>query len=234
MDVRTIWEDVLSDIDKQVIVKGGYGKRRGYGKHPIMMIIDPQWNYMGANKPIQEQWDEWPSGVGKAAWDGVGPIKKIVDKMHEKGYPVIITRNVQKKTLKFDSFSNKTNRDQTKYIDGNPATEIIPELAPAPQDIVIDKAYASVFYGTPIQSYLVKLGVDTIIMTGGSTSGCVRASTIDAIERSYNVAMVADCVFDRISISHKAGLLDCWMKYCDVVDSEDVLAYLDSLPANEN
>ncbi len=82
------------------------------------------------------------------------------------------------------------------------------------------------FYGTPVLSWLVKLGIDTLILVGGSTSGCVRASAVDAVSRNFHVAVVEDCVYDRISISHAAGLLDMWMKYCDVVPSSEIEAYL--------
>ncbi len=93
-------------------------------------------------------------------------------------------------------------------------------------DLVVDKSYASAFYGTPMVSYLNGLGVDSILMTGGVTSGCVRATIIDAISRNYNVAVIEDCVFDRIEISHKVSLLDMWMKYCDVISLKEALEYL--------
>ncbi len=75
-------------------------------------------------------------------------------------------------------------------------------------------------------TYLNGLGVDTILMTGGTTSGCLRATTVDAISRNYNVAVVEDCVFDRMEISHKVSLFEMWMKYCDVISLEEALEYL--------
>ena len=81
----------------------------------------------------------------------------------------------------------------------------------------------------PLLSWLVKLRIDSLILVGGSTSGCVRASAVDAVTRNFNVAVVEDCVYDRISISHAAGLLDMWMKYCDVMNSEEAAAYIRAL-----
>lgn len=224
-----IWDDVLTDVDRIVIEKGGYGKSRGLGKKPLLLIVDPQYNYIGADKPIEEQLDEWPSGAGEAGWAGVRKIQQLKAAAKAAGVPVFYSRNVQKQTLAFDGFGMKTNRDQTKYMDGRPEAQIVKELEPDEDDLVIDKAYASVFYGTPLQSYLVKLGIDTLIIVGGSTSGCCRATAVDAVTRNYHVAMVEDCLFDRISISHKAALLDMWMKYCDVVNLEQTLAYLKGL-----
>jgi maleamate amidohydrolase len=223
------WSDALTQDDIAVIEKGGYGKQRGFGKKPLLMIIDPQYNYFGANKPIVDQLAEWPSGGGEGAWKAVGVIKDLKDKFAEKGLPVLYTRNVQKKTLQFDSFGLKAQRDNSKYLDDSPAAQIIEELAPADNDIVVDKSYASAFFGTPLISYLIKLGVDSLIIVGGSSSGCVRATAVDAVTRNFNVAVVTDATYDRISISHKAALLDLWMKYCDVVDSEDINLYLNKL-----
>lgn len=223
------WEDMLTSVDRLVIEKGGYGKSRGLGKKPLLLIIDVQYNYVGENLPLEQQLDKWPSGGGTNAWAAVANIQKVRQAAKEAGIPIFQSRNVQKKTLAFDSFSTKTSRDQSKYLDGRPETQIVQELAPGDDELVIDKAYASVFYGTPLQSYLVKLGIDTIIIVGGSSSGCVRATAVDAVTRNYNVAVVEDCVYDRISLSHKAALLDLWMKYCDVEASGDIIGYINSL-----
>lgn len=224
-----IWDDVLTDLDKLVIEKGGYGKSRGLGKNPLLMIIDVQYNYVGDDVPLEQSLEKWPSGGGNIAWTAIRNIIKVKKAAEEAGIPIFQSRNVQKKTLAFDGFSTKTNRDQTKYLDGRPETQIVEALAPGPNEMVIDKAYASVFYGTPFQSYLVKLGIDTIVIVGGSTSGCCRATAVDAVTRSYNVAMVEDSLYDRISVSHKAALLDCWMKYCDVVNTQEIIEYFNSL-----
>lgn len=228
-----VWEDALTEVDKIVIEKGGYGKSRGLGKKPLLVIIDAQHNYVGADQPIEDQLEEWPSGGGSLAWKGIRQIKKLKEVAKENGIPVLYTRNVQKKTSNFDSFAAKAKRDNTKYIDGNPAADIVVEIAPDENDLVVDKSYASAFFGTPLISYLVKMGVDTLIIVGGSTSGCVRATAVDAVTRNFNVAVVEDAVYDRIELSHKAGLLDLWMKYCDVVKTEDMMNYMKNSHTNE-
>lgn len=83
----------------------------------------------------------------------------------------------------------------------------------------------------PIQTYLVQLRVDTLILVGGSTSGCVRAAAVDGVTRGWNVAVVEECTYDRIQLSHKAALLDMWMKYCDVVKFDEVKSYLEKFVA---
>lgn len=228
-----IWESALTETDKIVINKGGYGQNRGLGENPILVIIDAQYNYIGKDAPIPEQLDEWPSGGGDIAWRGIRKIEQLKETAISNGIPVLYTRNVQKKTIQFDSFSTKANRDQTKYLDGNPATDIVESLKPTEKDIVVDKSYASAFFGTPLISYLVKLKVDTLVIVGGSTSGCVRATAVDAVTHNYNVAVIEDAVFDRIELSHKAALLDLWMKYCDVVATTEITTYFESISKNE-
>ena len=223
-----IWNDLLTPTDREVIRCGGYGKRRGLGTHPVFLIIDPQYNYAGADQPILDQIEEWPSAVGEAAWRATERIQSVMATSRRKKIPVIYTRHVQQ-NIAFDGFAAKTDRDQSQYLDGAKGTMIVDELEPESGDLVIDKSYASVFYGTPLLSYLIKLKADTLIVAGGTTSGCVRATCVDAVSRNFNVAVLQDCVYDRISASHKVALLDLWMKYCDVIESSEALDYFKTL-----
>ena len=224
-----IWDDVISERDRAVIEKGGWGKSRGLGNSPCLMIIDAQYNYVGEDKPILEQQDRWPTGCGAEAWAGIRGIKELIAVARSREIPIIYTRQIQKKTLAFDSFARKADRKGESFLEGHRGVEILDEIAPMEGDLVVDKGYSSAFYGTPMVSYLNGLGVDTILMTGGTTSGCLRATTVDAISRNYNVAVVEDCAFDRIKISHKVSLFEMWMKYCDVISLKEALEYLASL-----
>ncbi|MEB3101663.1 isochorismatase family protein [Ferviditalea candida] len=228
-----VWDDALTEADRLVIKKGGYGKKRGLGSKPLLVIIDVQYNYVGEDVPIEQQLDQWPSGGGSRAWDAIRSIQNLLETARTCGIPVMHTRNVQKKTLFFDNFSAKAERDNTKYLDGRPEAQIVKELQPLENELVLDKSYASAFFGTPLVSYLIKMGVDSLILAGGSTGGCVRATAVDAVMRNFNVAVVEDCVYDRIELSHKAALLDLWMKYCDVSASEEIIRYFQQLKSED-
>lgn len=227
MDVTDVWDDLLNATDRQVIANGGYGKRRGFGTNPMLVMIDCQYNYIGADEPIAEQQEEYPAGGGEGAWKAIRTIEGLLAIARDIEIPILYTRNVQKRTIRFDSFAGKTTWDHSKTLDDAPGSRIVEEIAPRPDDFVIDKSYASAFYGTPLVNYLVGLKVDTLIVTGVSTSGCVRATAVDGVTRGFNVAVVADATADRIEASHKIGLLDLWMKYADVVGSDEVAAYLE-------
>ena len=223
-----IWDDILTPTDQEVIRRGGYGKPRGLGERPALLIIDPQYNYAGADKPILEQIQEWPSGVGESAWRAIERLKPLIHAFREKKRPIIYTRQVQK-SMAFDGFAAKAVRSPSQYLDGSKGTSIVEAIAPQEGDVVIDKSYASAFYGTPLLSALIKLKVDTLIVAGGTTGGCVRATCVDAISRNFDVAVVEDCVYDRISASHKVALLDLWMKYCDLISSGAAVDYVTRL-----
>ena len=228
-----IWDDILTPTDREVICRGGYGKPRGLGDHPALVIIDPQYNYAGADKPILEQIADWPSGVGESAWRAVERLKPLIHAFRERKRAILYTRQVQK-SIAFDGFAAKAVRSSSQYLEGAKGTSIVDEIAPQEGDFVIDKSYASAFYGTPLLSVLIKLKVDTLIVTGGTTGGCVRATCVDAISRDFDVAVVEDCVYDRISVSHKVALLDLWMKYCDLITCARAIDYISHLPSWES
>ena len=228
-DVTAVWSDVLTDRDRRVIANAGYGRARGLGESPLLVVIDCQYNYIGADEPIDQQQDRWPAGGGEEAWAAIRTIAKLIDAARGADVPVLYTRNVQKRTVRFDSFGGKSTWDKKTTLDGSEGTRIVDEIAPLEDDLVLDKSYASAFYGTPLLTYLVGLSADTLVITGVSTSGCVRASAVDAVTRGYKVAVVADAVADRIGASHRVALLDLWMKYTDVIDSVEAGDYLRSI-----
>ena len=103
-------------------------------------------------------------------------------------------------------------------------------LAPAPQDIVVLKQKPSGFFGTNMSSYLTLLGCDSLLVTGTTTSGCVRATVLDAFSLNYRIALAEEGCFDRSQASHAINLCDMNAKYADVVKTSEILAYLENLP----
>ncbi|WP_220270037.1 isochorismatase family protein [Marinitenerispora sediminis] len=116
-------------------------------------------------------------------------------------------------------------------VQGHLGNEIVAEVGPEKGDILVEKRKPSAFFGTPLMSHLTMLRADSLILTGTTTSGCVRATAVDAVSYDLRVTIPHEAVFDRSVLSHKATLLDVHMKYADVTDTDDVLAHLDGLPA---
>lgn len=223
------WEDLLTPTDREVIRLSGFGKSRPLGERPALVIIDAQWNYTGEDEPILKTQERWPFGCGERAWRAAENIEQLLAQARAMKIPVLFTRQVQNRTLAFTSSLSKTDKHNRDELEGEKGVQIVDALAPRDDEIVVNKSYASVFYGTPILSYLIKLKVDTLIFVGGSTSGCVRSSLVDATMRNYDCVIVEDATFDRVEASHKVALLDIWMKYGNVEPTEKVLDYLRGL-----
>ena len=228
MGVEDIWSDLLIGDDAEVIKKGGFGSPRGLGQRPALLVVDPQPNYVGDRGPILDQLDKYPTGVGDRAWAAVEKAVPVIELFREKGLPVIFTRQIAK-YLQFDGFARKSSRDRSGYVDGHPNTELVKEVNVQDRDIVIEKTSASIFSGTPIIKYLNQLDVNTLLVCGGVTSGCVRGAVVDAASLNYKVGVLYECLFDRIELSHRVSLLDMWMKYADLLSVEDAKAYVEGL-----
>jgi nicotinamidase-related amidase len=229
-----IWDDAITERDRLVLQACGYGRVRGLGKRPALIVIDMSYNWVGDRRePVLESIKRIRHSCGKEAWDAVSVAQKLMIKARQKGIPVIYTTGFGAET-NYESKrrpwkNHRHEEDETKVF--SERMEIVKEIAPEPSDIVIHKLKPSGFFGTPLQSVLNDYGVDTLLVTGGSTSGCVRATVIDAFSFNYFVAVVEEGTFDRIQLSHKANLLDMNIKYADVMKAEQVAAYLDGLPS---
>jgi len=212
-----IWEDLLSERDKQVITKAGYDKAgasswdsRGTGTDPMVLVIDMQRLVVGENVPILEAIEEYRTAMGEVAWDAIDHVAPFLDHARDHDVPVAYTRVVP------SSYDDPHHED----------LDIVEPVAPEDSETVIDKSYASAFYGTDLLSRLVRGGHDSVIIVGNSTSGCVRATAIDAQQHGFDVLLPQECLFDRIEASHKVALLDLWMKYAEVLEREAVEEYV--------
>jgi nicotinamidase-related amidase len=109
--------------------------------------------------------------------------------------------------------------------------QFVPEVAPREQDILLPKKHPSAFFGTPLVSYLVDLGVDSLVVTGCTTSGCVRGSVVDGFAYNFRCTVPIECVYDRSATSHAVNLFDMAAKYADVKPVAEVMAELRALGA---
>ena len=116
-------------------------------------------------------------------------------------------------------------------VQGHKGNEVVAEVAPLPDDLFIEKRKPSAFFGTPLISHLTNMRADSLILAGTTTSGCIRATAVDALSHDLRVTIPEEAVFDRGELSHKMSLFDLHMKYVDVTDLADVLRYLDGLEA---
>jgi maleamate amidohydrolase len=219
------WEPLLTPRDREFLV-GRDVKQRGFGTRPALLVIDMQYTACGdRDEPILEMVKRWPGGCGHEAWEGIRNQQVLIPACREAGIPIIYTRYIPQ-LIQFDGFAKKRSGPLTPTDPTELRWQIMKEIEPQPDDIVLDKSYASVLFGTPLISWLIAMGIDTALIVGNSTGGCVRASAIDLTTHNFNVVVIEDCVFDRVELSHGAALLDMWMKYCDVLFMDEVLEYV--------
>jgi nicotinamidase-related amidase len=106
----------------------------------------------------------------------------------------------------------------------------VPEIAPRQRDVLLPKKHPSAFFGTPLASYLIDLQVDSLVVTGCTTSGCVRASVVDAFAYNFKCTVPIECVYDRSATSHAVNLFDMASKYAEVIPVSQVMQHIASLP----
>ncbi|CEP67997.1 Isochorismatase-like [Moorella glycerini] len=226
-----VWDDVVTPWDLEAIANSGWGKRRGYGQKPAVLVIDAQYKFIGSKKEINTPLNLYRKSIGLDTWQAVKKIKELLVAARAKQVPVFyFTVLIRESEKQFYWSPKKKHSIPTKeWLSDEEPDQIVQELAPQKGDIIIPKQFPSAFFGTPLINYLISLGVDTLLVTGFVTSGCVRSTVVDACTFGYNTIVVEECVADPIPISHKVSLLDMNLKYADVEKLDKVLQYIKSL-----
>jgi nicotinamidase-related amidase len=197
-----------------------FGGRVGFGRRPVILVVD---FFYGCTDPRYLG--------GGSVGDAVEQTAALLPTGRAAGVPVVYTVT-QYRPDGLDAGFFGVKVPLLKLLqEGSKAVEIDSRVAPGPGDHVIVKKMASAFYGTPLTGLLAALERDTVIVTGCTTSGCVRASVVDACSGGYRVIVPRQCVGDRAPEPHAASLFDMDAKYADVVEAVDVLRYLGSLRA---
>jgi maleamate amidohydrolase len=197
----------------------GFHGRGGLGNRPALLIVDMSVGFTDPESPLACDLD-----------DVVVSIEQLLRESRSAAFPVLYTKVV---------YDEAGKQAAAAFIDKVPAlltleagtrwVEIDPRIAPQAGEAVLTKLFASAFFGTALASLLVAAGCDSVIITGASTSGCVRATVADALQHGYRTLVPREAVGDRNPEAHEASLYDIDAKYGDVVSCEEALAYLEDL-----
>jgi len=219
------WKDVVSEETMEVY--RFFRHKPGIGPAPALVAIDLyEMVYLGGNVPLAEAIKAHPASCGEYAWAAIPPTQRVFAAARRAGLPIFYSTG---ETRPDAHPSNVIAAMGQGVAFTDPLFAIRPEFAPQPNDTVIRKARASAFYGTPLAAHLTSLGVRSVIMLGESTSGCLRASAVDAFSHGFQVTVVEECCFDRCLLTHKINLFDMHHKYVDVMHADKVVAHLDGL-----
>lgn len=222
------WTGIITQEEEQRYASAGFGGAGGFGKRPALLIIDVQYRTVGTTR--QPYWDaikEYPTSCGDVGWGAVDHIAPLLKLFREKDFPVLYP-HVAPKNAATDGGRLAQKIPSIMGIDAK-GYEFVEEIAPVPGDVLLPKKHPSAFFGTPLTSHLIDLGVDTLVVTGCTTSGCVRSSVTDAFALNFNVIVPEECVYDRAPTSHAVNLWDMNGKYADVLPVADVMATLTTL-----
>lgn len=220
------WDRYLSDADRAVIARGKFAQRMGFGARPAIVAIDCQ-RYMVGERGISNE--RYPSSCGEVGWAAVDRIAAILDAARSAGAPVFLTRfalDPEGRDIGVYARKRAFLRRDDWCLEGTPGAELLPEVGPRGDDIVFTKKKPSAFHGTPLLGYLIDRSIDTVIVLGGATSNCVRATVFDSASYNFRTIVAGDAVFDRLPISHAISLFDMDRQFADVVASREVVAAL--------
>lgn len=222
------WDGIVPPEEQETYRLAGFGTPVGFGKRPALLVIDVQYRTLGSTpKPIHEAIREYATATGTLGWNAVPHIAAMIAAFRERGLPIL-----------FPHIAPKAKYDRGQFAEKVPGVMAIPpagydfvkEAAPAEGDVLIPKYQASAFSGTTLASHLVRLGVDSLVFTGCTTSGCVRASVVDAASLNYKCVVPQDAVYDRSPTSHAVNLFDMASKYADVMPTAEAVKLIRALP----
>jgi maleamate amidohydrolase len=223
------WRDDLTPDERARLDAAGFGQRVGLGQRAAVVVIDAQ-NYM-VGPPPGSTVTSYPSACGERGLAALVQLRDLLSSCRALGVPIFYTKfELRRDGGDIGVYGRKRGMPETEgwCLEGSEGAQIASVVEPGETDVVFVKKKPSAFHGTPLLGMLIDRGVDTVILAGGSTSNCVRASAVDAASYNYRTVVVEDCVFDRFERSHRTALFDLDRQYADVLASADVIAALQS------
>jgi nicotinamidase-related amidase len=222
-----VWKDVIPPDDLKLYAP--YARETFVGPSPAFLAIDLYNSAYRGGPGLPVELDrQYPNSCGIFAHRAIEPTKKLFAAARRAGLQIFHSTQ-ETRPLNRPHGAYSTKRDMAAPASVAELYEIYHEFKPHPSDVVITKQRASIFQGTPLLSHLNLLGIRSLIICGESTSGCVRASAVDAYSNGFHVSIVEECTYDRAELTHKVNLFDLHHKYCDVMHLDEVVRHLDNI-----
>jgi maleamate amidohydrolase len=207
------WKTVVPERDRQILERADMGKQEAWGLRPALLIVDVVRSFTGTKpQAVLEAIKEYTTSCGDSAWDTLPRMRAVLDAARAARIPVVFTKgDPDYKAFCGGSVKNE-DPERARRLHSTPIAD---EIAPLDSEFVIRKTKASAFFETPLTIYLVKNGIDSLIVMGTSTSGCVRATAVDGQSHGYPVFVVSDVT-----------LYDLSTKYATIVNVASTIGYL--------
>lgn len=221
IDYLEKWKGYVPPDELEALSKAGMGKNMGFGRMPAILVVDMTYLYVDPAFPL---------AAGKGMWHVADAIGRLLGPARAKNIPLFyVRRNRRRLAVEKGLHAHKLASFSSPLLYDPKADQWPPSIAPGEQDVVIEKPKYSPFFETPLRSMLTYHGIDTLIVTGVSTSACVRCAVVDAIQCNIRPIVPEECVGDRSETAHRASLFDIQMKFGDVRPLADILDWIQSL-----
>lgn len=234
---QRVWDAFLTPQDKASLGDRPHFNY-GFGERPALILIDLyRWVFGDRPQPLLDAVKEWPGSCGLAAWEAIPHIQRLLGAARQAQIPIVHITGLDQCGVQGWSEQGRLGRKASS----DPAFEektrrrfqIVDEVAPQPGEAVLRKTSPSAFWGTPLIAHLNANRVDTLLVCGESTSGCVRATVVDGRTNRFRVVVAEECVFDRHQACHAINLFDMHQKYADVLPVAEIVAHLEGVRTPE-
>jgi maleamate amidohydrolase len=213
------WLRLIPAEERKTYQSAGFVSNLELGQKPCLIVVDVTYGFTGSEGlTLEEAVAEFHPACGPAAWEAMPRIARLIELFRGLKRPVVFTRS----DLDATTFTGKATHSKRAGKPPARFNEFPPAIAPREDEWVLEKTKASAFFQTPLSIYLVKQGVDTAVVCGVSTSGCVRATAVDAFSHGFKTVVVDDCCFDRSHFAHCANLFDLQAKYAAVLSLHEL------------
>lgn len=214
------WIQRLPEAERGMYEKLGYHTHQAMGKRPALLIIDCTYGFTGSRPlPLEQATQEYRTSCGEAAWEAMSAIRQAAEAFRALQLPIVYTVM----DLKQGAYAGTATKP--KYVSHevqHDFNEFAPCIRPLEHEWVMPKTKASAFFHTPLLSYLIKQKADALVLCGGSTSGCVRATAVDGFSNGFPCFVLEDGCFDRSRFAHDNNLYDMDAKYATVLTWEEM------------
>jgi nicotinamidase-related amidase len=221
------WQTVFPREDRTIYDEAGFNRAQSFGSRPALLIVDVVYSFTGTRPmPTYEAIREYSSSCGESAWVAMRHIRTALEACRARHVPVIFTKGDAEFKVHCGGSTKDVDLEEIQRIH---STDIPDQIAPLRGEFVLRKTKASAFFASPLTTYLTRLQVDTLLICGTSTSGCVRATVVDAFSHGYSVFVIEQACFDRSTFSHLVNLYEMNCKYADVITITQALGYVKRL-----
>jgi maleamate amidohydrolase len=215
---RKKWMNFVPDAALLTYQKAGFLSELKFGERSALIVVDVTYGFTGSEGlSLEQATEEFPAAAGPTSWVAMPHIRKLIDLFRTHRLPIVFTHSDNEVTRFAGTATTAKRKERPRKFNEFPAL-----IAPQDGDFVIGKPKASAFFQTSITPFLIKQRVDTLVICGTATSGCVRATVVDAHSHGFATFVIDDCCFDRWDFAHAANLFDMHAKYASVLSLEEL------------